>query len=325
LSQHPWPWDRLHRSVRAVLRWLGTVFGLLAVSTVGVFCLEFLVPGDPAQTILASQLGRQPTLEQIAAKRAELGLDHPFLIRLGDWCAGAWHGDFGRSWAVPGDVGSLIWARIGASAKLGAVAIAVALVLALGGGIGAALFRDRLLDRALRLLAALLACVPAFVLGVLVIQFVVVRGGIGEVLADGSWRAALLPGALLGAGIASAWVRPLRAIALDVLNGEAVRTARARGATWPVIIRAHVLPMTFLEFLPFLGIGVGSILGATAVMEVVFSWPGIGAYATGAALHRDMPVLQAVVLLSVVAFRFGADATRAVGWALDPRRRRSST
>ena len=307
--------------VRAALRWFATLAVLVLFSAVGAFCLELLVPGDPAATLLASQLGRQPTPEQLAAKRAELGLDHPFLIRLWHWLAGAWHGNFGRSWATPGNVGALIWPRIAATARLGFVALTVALVLALAGGIGAALFRERLLDRVLRLLAAVLACVPAFVLGVLVIQFVIVREGIGRVLADGSFQAALLPGTLLGVAIASGWIRPVRAIALDVLSSGTVRTARARGATWPVIVRAHVLRTVLVEFLPFVAIGVGSILGATVVVEVVFSWPGVGAFAADAALHRDMPVLAAFVLLSVIAFRLGKDSMRAVGWMLDPRRR----
>ncbi len=307
--------------VRAALRWVATLAALVVASAVGVFCLELLVPGDPAATILATQFGRQPSRAEIVAERAQLGLNHPFLTRLWHWVAGATHGDFGRSWATPGYVGSLIWPRIEATARLGLVALTVALVLALAGGIGAALCRDRLLDRTLRLLVTILACVPAFVLGVLVIQFVVIRLHIGQVLTDGSWRAVLLPGALLGTTISSYWVRVVRAIALDVLNSGTVRTARARGASWPGVIRAHVLPMVLLEFLPFVGLGVGSILGATVVMEVVFSWPGIGAYAAEAAVRRDMPVLQAVVLLSVIAFRLGTDSMRAVGWILDPRRR----
>lgn len=307
--------------VRAAVRWLATLGALAMVAATGAFCLQFLVPGDPAATLLASQLGHQPTEEQIAGKRAELGLDQPVTTRLGRWLGGAWRGDFGRSWATPSEVGDVIWPRVASTVRLGLVALTVALVLALAGGIGAAVLRDRLLDRGLRVVVAVLACVPSFVLGVLVIQFVIVRGGIGRVLADGSFQAALLPGALLGIGMASGWTRPVRAIALDVLNSGTVHTARARGATWPVIVWVHVLPMVLLEFLPFLGLGVGAILGATTVMESVFSWPGIGAYAAGAALQRDMPVLQAVVLLSVIAFRLGTDAMRAVGWMLDPRRR----
>ena len=307
--------------VRAALRWVATFAALVLASAVAVFCLQLLVPGDPAATILSTQLGRQPSHAEIVAERAQLGLNHPFLNRLWEWVAGATHGDFGRSWATPGYVGALIWPRIEATARLGLVALAAALVLALAGGILAALFRDRLVDRVLRLVVTVLACIPAFVLGVLVIQFVVIEGHIGQVLTNASWRAALLPGALLGITIACYWVRVVRAIALDVLNSEAVRTARARGADWPTVVRAHVLPMVVLEFLPFVGLGIGSIIGATAVMEVVFSWPGIGAYAAQAAVRRDMPVLQAVVLLSIISFRLGTDAMRAVGWILDPRRR----
>ena len=314
-------WSRPHSVVRAALRWVATFAALVLASAVAVFCLQLLVPGDPAATILSTQLGRQPSQAEIVAERAQLGLNEPFPTRLWHWIAGATHGDFGRSWATPGNVGSLIWPRIEATVRLGLVALTLAVVLALAGGIVAALFRDRTADRLLRVVVTVLACIPAFVLGVLVIQFVVVDAHIGQVLTDGSWRAALLPGALLGVTIACYWVRVVRAIALDVLNSDVVRTARARGASWPTVVRAHVLPRVVLEFLPYVGLGIGSIIGATAVMEVVFSWPGIGAYAAQAAVRRDMPVLQAVVLLSIITFRLGTDAMRGIGWILDPRRR----
>lgn len=87
------------------------------------------------------------------------------------------------------------------------------------------------------------------------------------------------------------------------------------------VLRAHVVPAVVLRFLPFIGLGLGALLGATAVVEVVFTWPGIGQYAAQAALERDLPVLQATVLLSVVAFRLANDLTRATAWALDPRLR----
>ena len=98
-------WGRPLLMVRAALRWVATLAVLVLLSAVGVFCLELLVPGDPAATLLASQLGRPPSQPEIVAERAQLGLNHPFGTRLVHWLGGAWHGDFGRSWATPGDVG----------------------------------------------------------------------------------------------------------------------------------------------------------------------------------------------------------------------------
>ena len=87
------------------------------------------------------------------------------------------------------------------------------------------------------------------------------------------------------------------------------------------MIGEHVLPAVILRFLPFIGLGLGSLLGATTVVEVVFTWPGIGGYAAQAALDRDLPVLQATALLSILTFRLANDLTRFAAWAIDPRLR----
>lgn len=315
------PVTAVRRAGRGALRWAASFSGLLGVSAVGVFLLQLLVPGDPAATLLTTQLGRIPSTVEIAAKRAELGLDDPFGERLIRWLGDLLRGDFGRAWSVSGDVADLIWPRVGATLVLGGLALAIALILALVGGIGAALARGRLGDRVLRVVAATFAAVPAFVLGLVVLQFVVVGMGIARVLADGSVRSALVPATLLGLAVSAAWTRPVRSIALDVLDSDVVRVARARGASTTRVVGVHVLPSVVLQFLPFLGLGIGSILGASAVMEVVFAWPGVGRYAIEAALRRDLPVLQAVVLLSILAYRLGNDAMRAGAWLLDPRRR----
>ncbi len=305
----------------AVGRWAVSFLVFLSAVAVGVFCLQLLIPGDPAERLLSSQLAERPSPAAVAAKRHELGLDQPFFARLGHWLSGLSHGDFGRSWANPGEVADFVWPRIGATLVLGGMALLASLVLAVAAGIGSALLRGRLADGALRIVVAVIACVPPFVIGVVVIEFVIVRAGIGHVLADGSLTSALLPAAVLTLGYAAVWQRPLRAIAVDVLDSPVVRTARARGASWPATIRAHVLPHVLLRFLPFIGIGFGSLLGATIVVEAVFSWNGIGPYAAVAAQHRDLPVLQAVALLSVVAYRLSTDLSWGVGWLLDPRRR----
>lgn len=316
---------RLRQITLALLRWLASFLMVAALSAAGVFCLQLLVPGDPAETLLETQLGRIPTAEQVAAERAELGLDQPFGVRLLSWMTGLLHGDLGRSWATPGEVSALIWPRVGATLRLALVALCVALIVSMVAGIASALARGRPIDHLIRLVVIVLGCVPAFVLGVLVIEFVVIRGHIGQVLSDGSIVAALLPGALLGVTISAYWTRVVRSLTCDVLDSQVVRTARARGASWIDFVPAHVIRAVSLDFLPFIGLGLGSILGATTVVEVVFSWPGIGAFAAQAATRRDMPVLEAVVLLSILMFRLGTDAMRGLSWVLDPRKRDRGT
>lgn len=309
------------RAAAATGRWLAGVAALLAATVVGVSGLLYLMPGDPAFTLLSTQLGRVPSEAEVAAKRAELGLDRPWADRVLDRVGDLLHGRLGRSWATPGDVADLLGPRLRATVTLALLALAMAVLLGLAFGIGAAVLRGTWADAVLRLVVGVFAAVPAFVLGILVLQFVVLDLGIGRVLADGTLRSALFPAFLLAVGTAAAWVRPVRAMALDALDSPVVTVARAHGTGPWRVLGLHVLPRVALDFLPFLGLALGSILGATAVMEVVFAWPGAGSYATQAALRRDLPVLEAVVLLSVLAFRLGNDAMRMLAWLADPRRR----
>ncbi|MFN8124015.1 MAG: ABC transporter permease [Thermoleophilia bacterium] len=294
---------------------------MLLLSAAAVFSLELLVPGDPAFTLMATQTSRIPSEAEVAAKRAEIGLDHPFLSRMVHWIGDVAHGDLGRSWATPADVSDLLGPRIGNTLLLGVTALVIAVVLALVLGLAGALRAGRPADHVLRAGVSVFAAVPAFVVGVLVLQFMVTDLGIGRVLADGSVSGALLPASVLGTAMAAAWARPVRAMAVDALSSDAVRVARARGVPPARILRGHVLPAVMLRFLPFIGLGLGALLGATTVVEVVFTWPGMGQYAAQAAMERDLPVLQATVLLSIVAFRVANDLTRAAAWALDPRLR----
>lgn len=302
-------------------RRLGGFLLMLVLSAIAVFSLELLVPGDPAFTLMTAETGRIPSEAEVAAKRAEIGLDEPFLNRMVDWIGDVAHGDLGRSWATPADVADLLGPRIGSTLLLGVTALVIAVSLALVLGLAGALRAGRPTDQALRAGVSVFAAVPAFVVGVLVLQFLVTDMGVGRVLADGSVGGAVLPAAVLGISMAAAWARPVRAMAMDVLASDVVRVARARGVPAVRVLRAHVVPAVVLRFLPFIGLGLGALLGATAVVEVVFTWPGIGQYAAQAALERDLPVLQATVLLSVVAFRLANDLTRATAWALDPRLR----
>lgn len=309
------------RVVAATARWLAGLAALLLSTVVALSGLQYLMPGDPAFTLLTTQLGRVPSAPEVASKRAELGLDRPWGSRLVERLDDLAHGRLGRSWASPAEVSTLLGPRIQATLLLAALALLMSVLLGLSLGIGAAVLRGTWVDGALRVLVGVLAAVPAFVLGILVLQFVVIDLGIGRVLADGTLRSALFPAFLLALGTAAGWVRPVRAMALDALDSPVVTVARAHGTTPWRVLGSAVLPRVVLDFLPFLGLAVGSIFGATAVMEVVFAWPGVGGYATQAALRRDLPVLEAVVLLSVLAFRVGNDAMRGLAWAADPRRR----
>ncbi len=320
MRSHAAAWGPVARRAAGPARWFTTTAAMLLGASLLVFAIQELVPGDPALTILSLGGGPLPNPAQVAAKRQELGLDAPFASRYLHWLGAILHGDLGRSWAQPADVADLLGPRIATTLWLAFLSIALALALITTSGVLVALRPGGLFDAASRLAVVVMIAIPSFVLGLLLLQFVVIDLGIGRVLATPG-GAAILPALLLAVVIAAGWSRPFRAIMHDVASGQAVLVARARGMSHRRALVRIALPAALLEFTPFVGLAVGGALGATTLVEVVFSWPGAAAYAVEAARGRDLPVIQAFTLISVAMFRLSTEVMRAVRWGMDPRMR----
>ncbi len=300
-------------------RWILSTIAMLLGAALLVFGMQAIVPGDPALALLQAGGGPLPSPEQIAAKRREIGIDRPFLTRYVDWLGDVVHGDFGRSWTKPADVADLIGPRLGTTMGLAITAILIAMALTAASGVFAALRPDSLTDRLTRMVVVVMIAIPSFVIGLLVLQFVVVDLGLGQVLATTSLTGAMIPALILGAVMAAGWSRPFRAIMRDATTAPQMVVARARGMSRTKATLRIALPAGLLEFMPFIGLAVGGALGATMLIEVVFSWPGAAAFAVEAARRRDMPVIQAFTLVSVTMFRLSTDLLSAARWSLDPR------
>lgn len=295
------------------------VLTLFAASVIS-FSLIPLSPGSPAASILANE-GRRVTAEAVRAKEHELGLDRPLLQQYLAWMGHAVRGDLGRSWKAPIPVRTLLAERIGATLLLGVVALALGLGISVAVALVSAHWRDRPADHGLRLVTLMLTGIPAFVLGLLVLQFVVLELGVGRVVSDGTLRSVWMPAGVLALTGVAGWSRPLRALLLDAGDSPFVQVAVARGASERRVLLVHALPNAFVEFLGFLALGLGGIIGGTPIVEAVFSWPGFGAMAVHAVQQRDVPVIQAFVLLSTLAYVMGSMAADLAARRLDPRRR----
>lgn len=315
---HAAAWGPVARRAAGPVRWVATTLAMLLGASLVIFAIQELMPGDPALTILSLSGGPLPNPAQVAAKRQELGLDAPFASRYLHWLGAILHGDLGRSWAQPADVADLLGPRIATTLWLAFLSIALALAMTIALGVLTALHPGGRFDAVSRLAIVALIAIPSFVLGLLLLQFVVLDLGIGRVLATPG-GAAILPALLLAVVIAAGWSRPFRAIMRDAASAQTVLVARARGMSRRRALVRIALPSALLEFLPFVGLAVGSALGATTLVEVVFSWPGAAAFAVEAARGRDLPVIQAFTLISVAMFRLSTEAIDAVRWALDPR------
>lgn len=290
-----------------------SVFVLLGVSFFS-FALIFLA-GDPAAALLP--LGTPP--EQIESFRQQAGLDRPIREQFLDYVSGAVRGQFGLSLRHREDAMALVVERLPATLKLGAAALALSVAVALPLGVLAAVYKGTWIDHAARLLAVLGQATPGFWLGIMLILLFGVRWGWLPVSGGQGWRSLVLPAVVIAAGPVGNLTRLLRSSVLEALAQDYVRTARSKGAAERVVVLRHALRNALIPFVTMLSIQVGYIVGGSVVAETVFAYPGMGRLAVQAVTNRDIPVVQAFVLVQaavVVAVNMVLDV---VYTAVDPR------
>ena len=299
---------------------------LLGTSFVS-FGLIHLVPGDP----VVAMLGLEADAQSIAALRAKLALDEPFLLQYVAWLSNIAIGDFGRSIQGERPVAALVFTALVPSAQLALAALAVSLLIAIPTGVVAARHRNGPKDLAASFVALCGLSLPSFWLGVLLILGLSVHvplfpsSGYVPPLADplGHLRHLALPALTLGAALAAATMRMTRATMIEVLRADYIRTARAKGLPEREVVWRHALRNTTIPLVTLVGIQLGQLLGGVVVTETVFAWPGIGKLTVDAIFARDYPVVQATILITAALFVLLNLATDIAYAMLDPRIRLS--
>lgn len=286
------------------------VFGMLAVT-----------PGDPARRVLEARGITEPSPAAVAAVRDELRLDDPLVVRFGRWAAGVVTGDLGVSWQTGRPVVEEFASRLPATLRLTAAALALAVVLALVLGAVAAAAPGRWPDVVVRGAALAMLVVPGFVLGVVLLDVLVVRAGLGRVIADGTWATVFLPALTLALAPAASWSRVLRTSLLEAASAPYLRVSAARGAGRGRLLGVHQLPNAAPPFLTMIGLGAAALIGGATIVESVFTWPGVGRYTVEAINARDMPVVVGFTLIAVVGYVVTSLVLDLVSAALDPRLR----
>jgi ABC-type dipeptide/oligopeptide/nickel transport system permease component len=295
---------------------LGVV--LLAVSLV-VFAMLRLIPGDPAALIAG--VDAQP--EEVARVRVALGLDRPAAVQYWHFLVRALSGDLGRSLRSHQLVTTDLATRFRASLLLASVSLALALAIGLPAGVAAALWRGSLWDTALTTASVLGASMPTFWLGLILIGFFSVRLGWLPTSGYDGPEYVVLPALTLGAFSLATIARTARSCMLDVLGHDYVRTARAKGLAERVVTSKHALKNALIPLVAVVGLQFGYLLGASAVTETVFTWPGVGLLLVDAIKHRDLPVIQGAVLLVAASFALVNLIVDVLYATLDPRIRLS--
>jgi ABC-type dipeptide/oligopeptide/nickel transport system permease component len=289
----------------------------VVLASVVVFLLVRIVPGDPALIML----GEQATPADVARLRQAMGLDRPLHEQYLTFVRRALSGDLGTSIRFQQSAAQLVVDRLGPTITLTAAGLALACVVGVPLGVLAGLRPNTLGDRAVRVVALLAQATPGFWLGLVLITVFAVQLRLLPVSGDGGPQHLLLPAITLASFLVGLVIRLTRGSLLEVLRQDFIRTARSKGLSERAIALRHALRNAAIPVVTVLGLQTGTLLGGAVITEAVFAWPGVGNLAVVAIYQRDYPVVQAIVLLSAVAFVVANMATDILCAWIDPRLR----
>lgn len=314
---------------RMILRRLLVSLGILLVVSLLVFFATLLLPGDPAQAIL----GQQATEERLAALREQMNLNDPWWQRYLAWLGGIFTGNLGISAATGGPVAALLGERISASLVLLAVAGLIAIPVGIIVGTYSALRRDRGFDRTATGVSLVLASLPEFVIGVVLIALLsttvlkllpsVTMAPPGEAV----WNYPLqlvLPTLTLVLVVIPYIIRMMRATMLEVLDSGYVEMARLKGVPERRVITRHAIPHALGPVAQVVAIQLAWMAGGVVVIEFLFRYPGIGQALVDAVTNRDVQVVQAISIIIAAAYVVVNLLADVVGMVTNPKLRTES-
>ncbi len=301
-----------------VRRLFSLVFILLGVSVL-VFLLVHLAPGDPIRIML----GEEATVADVERLTRVYGFDRPLAVQYGLWLGQAVQGDLGTSIRQQLPVTAIIAERLPATFELAMWSLVLAVGVGIPLGVLSAVRRNSWIDLGSMFAALIGVAAPNFWVGLILLSQValhvawlpiggrgpsfsealvaLVTGGGGQTLWD-HVRHVLLPALALGTSIMALVTRLTRSSLLEVLSRDYVRTARAKGLRGLNVVYRHALKNALLPVITVVGVQFGALLGGAIVIEVVFSWPGVGRLIVNAISQRDFPVVQGSVLMLAIVF-----------------------
>jgi peptide/nickel transport system permease protein len=310
---------------RYLLSHLATALLVLVLASIAIFSLLQFIPGDPATAIL----GADATPDQVAALRAQLGLDQPLVGQYWHWLTDVLRGDLGQSFGRGGPISALLRAGLRNTLLLSATALLIAVAVSFTISTVAVTWPNRVVTALVNATNTLAVALPTFVTGVLLVLVFALLWPIlpamglppDGLLAD-PWITAqylLLPAACLSLPVGAALTRFLTEALRTELRQPYVLTARALGLSqWRIITRGamrNALP----SVVTVLGLQTGSLLSGAVIVEAIFAWPGIGGLLQEGINRRDYPLVQILLLVSVTVFVVLQLITDQIHGLLDPR------
>ena len=268
---------------------------LLGISFL-TFLLTYISPGDPVRDMYVS-MGLIPDEQLIAETREAMGLNDPFFTQYFRWLGKCLKGDFGTSFSWNKPVVTLLASRLWPTLKLALLSMVLMLIVAVPLGVLSAVNQNKPIDYIVRAVTFFGVSLPNFWVGLLLILIFCVRLKLLPVVSSGgSFKDLILPAVTLAVAMSAKYTRQVRTAVLEELHSDYVVGARARGVPERKILWGNVFPNSLLPLITMLGLSIGSLLGGTSVVEVIFSYPGMGKMAVDAITTLDYNMIQAFVL-----------------------------
>ncbi|MFD2611339.1 nickel/cobalt ABC transporter permease [Paenibacillus gansuensis] len=274
---------------------------LLAVISFLTFGLNHLSPMEPAEVILHAQGVPQITDELVAETKAVLGMDRPFLVRYVDWLMASVQLDFGNSYITGKPVWSLLAPALLSTLYLTMISAFAIIMLSVILGVLCALWEGRLLDQSVRGIFFVLTSMPPYWLASLMVWYISVHLDLLPTSGMDSVQSFILPVTVITITYAGNYFRIVRSSMISNLNEDYVLYGRACGLP-ERIVTLHMLRNSLQTAVSVFCMAIPILLGSTVVVENLFAWPGVGALSVTSILGRDVPVIQAYVLILAAAF-----------------------
>ena len=290
---------------------------------IGITFLSFAmmrIAGSDAVTELYTAHGSAVSQEVIDARKAELGLDKPFLVQYGVWLLRLLQGDMGQSYISGNDVFDTFISKLPATLLLAFLSVILTVLISIPLGILSAVHQGRIVDIILRFISFVGNAMPNFFVAMVLMQILSIRLNLLPVISSGvNLRSAWMPMLTLAISMSAKYMRQVRASVLEELNKDYVSGLKSRGLRNSVILWKNVIKSAMLTIVTLLALSIGSLLGGTAIIESIFMWDGVGKLAVDAINMRDYPMIQAYVMWMAIIYVVVNLVTDCLYHYMDPR------
>lgn len=285
----------------------------------GIFIVTFfilhLIPGDPIQVML----GESAAIADQMKLREELGLDQPIYKQMIDSSLQIFRGDFGKSILTGMPINNQIIDAMKNTYLLALTALSIAIIFGISGGLIAAKYKNSLIDRVIINSSLFFISIPHFFLGPLLILWLSIWLGWLPISGMNSPFSIVLPALTLSLGMLAIIIKMTRNCMVEIMDSDAVRTARAKGLKeWTITIN-HIFRLVLIPLITIIGMQFGSLLSGAVITETLFSWNGLGMLLVDSIQMRDYPITQACIFIIAISYVFVNLFTEILYKFLDPR------